>query len=179
MKRDLSTYNAEGFDRGAPRWKEALWWLVRALIFLMPVPFPSAWKVALLRLFGAEVGTGVVIRPGCSISFPWRLKIGDHVWLGEDVLILSLAEVRIGSHCCVSQRAFLCTGSHDHGKKSFDLITKPIVLEESVWVGAQAFVGPGVRVGEGTTLGAGAVVLKDQPAHILATGNPAEKRRDL
>lgn len=179
MKRDLSSFSADGFDRGASRFQEALWWIVRAVIFLPPIPFPSSLKVLVLRWFGAEVGDEVVIRPGCSISFPWRVEIGDHVWLGEEVRILSLAKVTIGSHSCISQQAFLCTGSHDQMKASFDLITEPITLGESAWIGARAFISPGVRIGEGTTIGACAVVTKDQPAYILATGNPAEKKRDL
>ncbi|NJM38463.1 MAG: colanic acid biosynthesis acetyltransferase WcaF [Akkermansiaceae bacterium] len=177
--RDLSKYSSAGFDRGASRMKEALWWLTRATIFLSPLPFPSALKTALLRLFGAKIGDGVVIRPGVSITFPWRFHCGDHVWLGEDVLILSLAEVTIGSHSCISQRAFLCTGSHDYRKETFDLITKPIVLEKSVWISANAFVGPGVTVGEGTVVAALSSVVKDLPSHVLAAGNPAEKKRDL
>jgi putative colanic acid biosynthesis acetyltransferase WcaF len=179
MNHDLSKYSSANFDRGASRLKEALWWLVRALIFLSPLPFPSSFKVALLRLFGADIGHGVVIRPGVSITFPWRFRCGDHVWLGEDVLILSLAEVTIGSHSCISQRAFLCTGSHDYQKVTFDLITKPIVLEKSVWVSANAFIGPGVTIGEGTVVAALSAVVKDLPGHILAVGNPAEKKRDL
>jgi putative colanic acid biosynthesis acetyltransferase WcaF len=179
MNRDLSKYSSANFDRGASRLKEALWWLVRATIFLSPLPFPSSLKVALLRLFGAKVGEGVVIRPGCSITFPWRFRCGDHVWLGEDVLILSLAEVNIGSHSCISQRAFICTGSHDYRKETFDLITKPILLEKSVWISANAFVGPGVTIGEGTVVAALSSVTKSLPSHILVTGNPAEKKRDL
>ncbi len=179
MIRDLSKYSSADFDRGASRFKEALWWLVRASIFLPPIPFPSSFKTMLLRFFGAKVGDGVVIRPGVSITFPWRFTCGDHVWLGEDVLILSLAQVTIGSHCCVSQRAFLCTGSHDYRKKTFDLITKPIVLEESVWISANAFVGPGVTIGEGTVVGALSSVVQDLPKNILAVGNPATQKRDL
>ena len=173
MKRDLSLYTTGNFDRGASKLLEALWWIVRALIFLPPLPFPSAMKAQLLRLFGAKVGSGLVIRPGASISFPWRLTIGDHVWIGEDTLILSLAEVSIGSHSCVSQRAFLCTGSHDHRQRSFDLITKPIILESSSWVGAMAFIGPGVTVHEGAVCAGGSVVTKDVPPHSVVGGNPA------
>ncbi len=179
MTRDLSKYSSSGFDRGASRGKEALWWLVRATIFLSPLPFPSTLKVGLLRLFGAKVGEGVVIRPGVSITFPWRFSCGDHVWLGEDVLILSLAEVRIGSHSCISQRAFLCTGSHDYRKETFDLITEQIVLEKSVWISANAFVGPGVTIGEGSVLSALSVAMKDMPSGVVAVGNPAVVVREI
>lgn len=173
MKRDLSRYSTGDFDRGASTLTEAVWWLVRAAIFLPPLPFPSCLKANLLRLFGATVGSGLVIRPGASVTFPWRLSIGDNVWIGEDVLILSLASVEIGSNSCISQRAFLCTGSHDHRLETFDLITKPIVLEDSSWVGASAFVGPGIRIHEGGVCAAGSVVVKDVERHSVVGGNPA------
>jgi len=127
----------------------------------------------LLRLFGARVGRGVVIRSGVNVSFPWRLSVGDHVWIGEEVFILSLASVTLGSHVCLSQRAFLCTGSHDQEGETFDLVTRPIVVEDQVWVAAQAFVGPGVRIGAGSVVGAGTVLLKSVPTRSFVQGNPA------
>ena len=147
---NLSKFNNSNFFRGAPKWKEALWWICRSLFFAPWFPIPSPVKVAFLRLFGAKVGAGVVIRSRVNITFPWKLEIGDHVWIGDEVMILSLDRVKIGSHVCISQRAFLCAGSHDFRKESFDLITKPIVIEDGCWICAQAFIGPGVTVPEGT-----------------------------
>jgi len=152
---NLSTFNNANYSRGASRVKELLWWLVRSLLFAPWFPVPSSIKVTALRVFGAKVGEGVVIRSRVNITFPWNLEIGDHVWIGDEVLILSLAKVTIGNHVCLSQRAFLCTGSHDFRKESFDLITKPIVVEDSCWICAQAFVGPGVTVPSGTMVKAG------------------------
>ncbi|MCW5559403.1 MAG: colanic acid biosynthesis acetyltransferase WcaF, partial [Verrucomicrobiae bacterium] len=100
--------------------------------------------------FGAKVGQGVVIRSRVNITFPWRLEIGDNVWIGDEVFVLSLALVRLGSNVCVSQRAFLCTGSHDFGQETFDLIVRPIEIGNGCWIGAGAFVGPGANVPEGT-----------------------------
>jgi putative colanic acid biosynthesis acetyltransferase WcaF len=116
----------------------------------------------------------VVIRSRVNITFPWRLELGDHVWIGDEVAILSLATVRIGSNCCISQRAFLCTGSHDHRKETFDLITRPIHLEDSCWVGASVFIGAGVTLRSGTICAAGAVVVKDAGPHQVIGGNPAK-----
>lgn len=155
---------------------EALWWLVRALLFLVPLPLPNAFRVGLLRLFGAELGSGVVIRHGVNISFPWRFKCGSHVWLGENSRFLSLAEIRLGSHVCISQEAFLCTGTHDYRSPGFDLRTAPIEVEDECWVGARAFLGPGIRVGTGSVVGACAVVTKDIPANHLVFGNPGTIR---
>jgi putative colanic acid biosynthesis acetyltransferase WcaF len=171
--RDLATYTAGDFDRGAPRWKEAAWIGIKWIFFQSAFPWPSAIRVFWLRLFGATVGNGVVIRARTNITFPWRLAMGDHVWIGEEVFILNLAKVTIEDSVCVSQRAFLCTGSHDYKRAGFDLITAPITLRRGAWVAAQAFVGPGVEIGEGSVVGAGTVLMKSIGAETLAVGNPA------
>jgi putative colanic acid biosynthesis acetyltransferase WcaF len=176
---DLSTFSNIDFDRGASRPKEAAWLATKWLFFQTTLPWPSSLRSALLRLFGARIGQGVVIRANVNISFPWRLHIGDHVWIGEEVMILSLAQVTIESHVCISQRAFLCTGSHDHKKASFDLITKPITLRQSSWVAAQAFIAPGVEVGQGSVVSAGSIVMANVPEHTLVRGNPATKIKSL
>ena len=159
---DLAKFNNSTFTRGAPRWKEALWWLARSMCFAPWFPIPSSVKVAVLRVFGAKVGQGVVIRSRVNITFPWKLEIGDHVWIGDEVLILSLDRVVIGANVCISQRAFLCTGSHDFSKDTFDLITRPIEIGDGCWIAAQAFVGPGVVLAPGTMVKAGEVVKKTQ-----------------
>lgn len=146
----LDQFDNGDFDRGAGRFKELSWMVVKAFLFQIHFPLPSAIRVATLRLFGGTVGKGVVIRSGVNITYPWRISIGDHCWIGEDVMILSLANVTIGDHCCISQRAFLCTGSHDFSKSSFDLITRPIMIGSHSWIAAGAFVGPGASVPEGT-----------------------------
>lgn len=173
---DLSKFNNSTFFRGAPKWKEALWWLCRSLVFAPWFPIPSPVKVAVLRCFGAKVGTCVVIRSRVNITFPWKLEIGDHVWIGDEVLVLSLDRVVIGSDVCISQRAFLCTGSHDFRKETFDLITRPITIGDGCWIGAQAFVGPGVTIGTGSRCLAGAVVVKDVAAGKTVAGVPAGER---
>jgi putative colanic acid biosynthesis acetyltransferase WcaF len=154
---DLSKFNNSHFSRGAPAWKETLWWVFRSLFFAPWFPVPSPVKVAVLRFFGAKVGNGVVIRSRVNITLPWRFECGDQVWIGDEVMVLSLARVRIGSNVCVSQRAFLCTGSHDFRKDGFDLIAEPIEIGDSCWVAAQAFVGPGAVVPAGTMVKAGEV----------------------
>ena len=136
--------------------------MVRSLFFAPWFPLPSAWKVAWLRVFGAKIGRGVVIRSRVNITFPWKFMCGDHVWIGDEVMILSLAEVAIGSNVCVSQRAFLCTGSHRFGRETFDLVTKPITVGDGCWIAAQAFVGPGVDLPPGTLVKSGEVRLQGQ-----------------
>lgn len=170
----LEGYTTGAFERGAPRWKEALWMIVRCLFFQTPWPWPSALRVALLRVFGAKVGSGVVIRSHVNVTFPWRLTVGDHVWLGEEVVVLSLAPVTIESHVCVSQRAFLCTGSHDFRSQMFELIVKPITVRERSWIAAQVFIGPGVEIGAGSMVAAGSIVTRDVEPKSLVSGNPAQ-----
>jgi len=176
---DLSCYSVAGFDRGAPRWKEAVWMLVKCCVFQTPWPWPSRARVALLRAFGAQIGRGVVIRANVNVTYPWRLSVGDHVWIGEEVTILSLAPVRIESSVCVSQRAFLCTGSHDFRKATFDLRTEPITLRTGCWVAAQAFIAPGVEIGEGSMVTAGSAVLENVPPRVIVRGNPAAVVKQL
>jgi putative colanic acid biosynthesis acetyltransferase WcaF len=169
----LDLYDNSDFNRGAGRGKEGLWILCKCLFFLNPLPWPSSLRVFLLRLFGARLGTNVVIRSGVNISFPWRFACGNYVWLGEDVSILSLAAVTIGSHVCISQRAFLCTGSHAWKMETFDLQAQPITVEDQVWIAAQAFIGPGTRIGQDSVVGAGTVLIKAIPPHSIALGSPA------
>ena len=170
----LDLYDNSALDRGTGNIKEILWILCKCLFFLNPFPWPSPLRVFFLRLFGARIGRGVVVRSSVNISFPWRLIIGDYVWLGEEVSILSLASITLGSHICISQRTFLCSGSHDWRRETFDLQTQPIVVEDQVWIAAQSFVGPGVTVGRGSIVGAGTILLTSIPANSFAKGNPAQ-----
>ena len=171
---DLSIYDNSDFDRGAARLKEAAWVLVRWIFFQTSFPWPSSLRVQLLRWFGSRIGGGVTIRSNVNISFPWRLNIGDHVWIGEDVGILSLAPVTIESNVCISQRAYICTGSHDFRREDFKLCVAPITIRAQSWIAASAFIGPGVTIGTGSVISAGAVVFKDVPPSSLARGNPAQ-----
>lgn len=170
---DLSRYDNSDFDRGAGPVKEALWRLCQGLFFQPLWHMPSWFRVGVLRLFGARIGRRCVIRAGVNISFPWRLEMGDDVWLGEEVMILSLAPVKIESSVCLSQRAFICTGSHDPDSETFDLKVAPVTIESGVWVAAMAFVGPGVTVGNGAVVGAGAVVVSSVAPGQRVFGVPA------
>jgi len=174
--RDLSRFQNDDFERGAPLWKEALWRLCQGLFFQPLWHMPSGFRAFVLRSFGAKIGKRPIIRAGVNISFPWRLQMGDDVWLGEEVMILSLAPVNIGSSVCISQRAFLCTGSHQKDRETFDLLTAPITVRSGCWIASMAFIGPGVTLGENATVGAAAVVLKDVAPGATVTGNPASAR---
>ncbi len=140
-------------------------------------------RCALLRAFGARIGRAVVIRANANISFPWRLVIGNHVWIGEDVGILTLAPVTIESNVCISQRAYLCTGSHDFRREDFRLRVAPITVREGSWIAAACFIAPGVEIGSGAIVSAGSVVFESVAPKTFVRGNPAtvvsEMRKEM
>jgi putative colanic acid biosynthesis acetyltransferase WcaF len=173
MTVELSRFDNTGFDRGAGKIKEACWLLVRRLFFepsWLPANRLRCW---LLRKFGATVGRGVVIKAGVRIAFPWRMRIGDFSWIGEEACLLNLVPITIGSNVCISQRAFLCTGNHDYRSSTFDLVASPILIEDGAWIGAAAWVGPGVTVGSHAVLTAGSVASRDLSPYAVYCGNPA------
>ena len=159
-------------DRGKPRWIEAAWYLAKCAFLLSALPWPSSFKCSLLRAFGAKIGRHVYIKPRVNVHFPWKLEIGDYTWIGEEVFFLNMEPIAIGAHCCISQRAFLCTGNHDFRQPSMPYRNRGILVEDGAWVGAQAFVGPGVTIGTEAVIGAGSVVTKNQPREMRCSGNP-------
>ena len=149
-------------------------WLVAYFLMFRFVPSPfHGWRRFVLALFGAEVESGARIYPSCQIWAPWNLKLGRRCVVGPGADLYSVDMIIIGDEAVVSQKAFLCTASHDFASPSFDLVTAPIRLEANCWVAADAFVGPGVTIGEGAVVGARSVVTKDVPARQLVAGNPA------
>lgn len=152
--------------------------LVWYFVFKTMLPIPSSIKTKILRIFGAKVGNGVVIKPNVSIKYPWFLTIGDNCWIGEDVWIDNLAEVNIGNNVCLSQGSYLLTGSHDYKKEAFDLLLGEIVLEDGVWIGAKATVCPGVRCKSHSVLAVGSVATKDLEEYGVYQGNPAVWKRE-
>jgi len=170
----LNTYSSADFSRGASFLKEMAWIMLSGVLVTSWFP-GSRWRVTLMRLFGARIGQSVVMKPGVKVKFPWRLVVGDYSWIGEDVWIDNLATVSIGSHACISQSAYLCTGSHDWSIRSFELIVKPISIGDRAWIGAHSKIAPGTLVGEGAVVQMGAVangILS--PWHIYS-GSPIRK----
>lgn len=174
---DLCEFSCPEFDRGASAIKEAFWLVVRKFVFEIN-PFP--WyplKSFVLRLFGARVGRGVVIKPGVKITFPWKLSVGNHVWLGEDSWLINLVSITIEDSVCISQGAMLCTGNHDFKSRRFNLITQEIHIKRGSWIAANAWVGPGVLVESHAVLCAGSVTNHDLEPYGIYQGNPAVKVR--
>lgn len=160
-------------ERGASRIKEIFWYIIKVFFFLSAFPFPNTFKAKLLRLFGATVGTGLIIKPRVNIHFPWKLVIGDHVWIGEEAFLLNFELLTIGNNVCISQRSFLCGGNHDFRDTAMSYRNGPITLNDGSWVGASCFVGPNVVVGTDSVITAGSVVTSNLEGNGIFRGNPA------
>jgi len=157
------------------RMARAVWGMVWVLLF-RPSPRPlHAWRALLLRLFGATLGQHVKVYPGVKVWAPWALHIGSNVAIGNGVTLYNMATLTIGDYCVVSQGAHLCGGTHDLNSPNFQLMTNPITLGRHVWICAEAFVGNGVSIADGSVIGARAVVAKSitQPWTVWA-GVPAK-----
>lgn len=172
MKTNLASFNNSHYNPGAGLAKMMLWYLVNALLMNSFLPF-SGMRVLLLRLFGARIGTGVVLKPYINIKYPWKLEIGEYCWIGEQVWIDNLDKVHIGNHVCVSQGAMLLCGNHNYRSSSFDLITGPITLEDGVWIGAKTVVCPGIVCHSHSVLSVGSVATRNLEAYTVYSGIPA------
>lgn len=178
MKTDLSQFSNAWYSPGKGKFVLALWYIINALIFKTGLfPF-SRLKVGLLRWFGAKVGEGVVLKPHVNVKYPWRLEIGNYCWIGEQVWIDNLGNVKLGNHVCLSQGAMLLCGNHDYKKPAFDLIVGDITLEDGVWIGARSMVGPGVSVGNHAILSIGSYATTDVEPYGIYRGNPAVKIKE-
>jgi len=169
---DLSRASVPPGFRGRPAWFVQMWWIAQSLLFHTSPQMFYGWRRFLLRLFGAKVGKGVLLRPSVTVTYPWKVTLEDWSWVGDYVTLYSLGEIFIGESAVVSQHAYLCTGAHDYVRPTFDLYAKPIRVESEAWVAAHVFVGPGVTIGHGAVVGACSVALKDVPAGMICAGNP-------
>lgn len=178
MNVNLANYSNQDYDPGAGQLKRFIWYCMNVFIFdswLLPV---SSIKCMILRLFGASIGSGVVIKPRVNIKYPWFLQIHNHCWIGEGVWIDNLTRVTIGHSACISQGAYLMTGNHDYKDPAFGLMVREIIIGDGVWVGAHAIVCPGVRMAENTVLTAGSVLQKNTSTNGIYQGNPAKYVRE-
>jgi putative colanic acid biosynthesis acetyltransferase WcaF len=163
--RSLRGFSGAGYDRGRGALWQIAWFTCQNLLFFRWW-CPKAWRPRLLRWFGAQVGDGVFVRHRVRVLWPWKLTIGDDCWIGEDVWLLNLEPIAIGNDVCLSQGAFLCTGSHDRRSPTFEYDNGPITVGNGSWIAAQALVLRGVRIGPGAVIGARSVVTRDVPANV-------------
>lgn len=173
MQTDLSKFSIEGYKKG-PKWKVVVWFFFNYFILNSTIPWPSRFKSFILRLFGAQVGVGLVIRIKVRIKNPWRLTIGNHCWIGEDVWIDNLENVKIGNNVCISQGAMLLTGNHDYTISSFPYRSEGIQIEDGVWIGAKSVVCPGVICKSHSILTVNSVATRVMEEWNIYAGNPAQ-----
>jgi putative colanic acid biosynthesis acetyltransferase WcaF len=182
MTTNLTHYDAQNKDYargiGASKFKQVLWFLCSVIFVRNPIhPFNFIRK-GILELFGATIGEGTIIRPGVQIKYPWKLRIGRYAWIGEHSWIDNLDYVTIGDFACLSQGAMLCTGNHNYNSPHFDLMMRPIVLENGVWIAARSVVCPGVTARSHSMLTVGSVATSDLEAYGVYQGNPAQWKRN-
>ncbi len=173
FKTDLSKFNNDWYKPGS-KYKILLWFIVNRLIINTYLPIPVYFKCLILRIFGAKIGKGVMIKPKVNIKYPWFLEVGDYAWIGENVWIDNLGKVFIGANACVSQGVLLLTGNHDYKKETFDLILKDIIIEDGVWIGAKSVVCQGVTCKSHSVLGVNSVATKNLDSYSVYQGNPAQ-----
>lgn len=172
---DLSRFDNAWYDPGRGAVVRAAWLLLNAVFLLSALPWPGALKRALLRAFGARVGPGVVIKPRVNVKYPWHLSIGAHAWIGEGVWLDSLATIEIGAHACLSQGCMIETGNHDWSRPAFDLIVRPVRVEDGAWAAAGSMLLPGARLASHAVLCAGAVLAGDTEPWGIYAGVPARR----
>jgi putative colanic acid biosynthesis acetyltransferase WcaF len=171
------TFTGPSFSMGN-RVARSAWNLVQATLFRWSPRPLHAWRAGLLRLFGAHVGKGAHIYPGVRIWAPWNLWIGEEAGVADGAILYSQGRISIGKRAVVSQGAHLCAGTHDFEKEGFPLVTKPITIGAHSWIAAEAFVHPGVEIGDGSVIGARAVVTRDMPAWTVCAGHPCAVLRE-
>jgi len=175
---NLNTYQTPKDFRGRSKVTVQLWWIVQATLFRLSPQFMYGWRRFLLRSFGAKIGKGVIVRPSAQITYPWKLTIGDYSWIGDEVVLYTLGEIEIGANTVISQRSYICTGTHDYSSSDFRIYAEKITIGDKCWLATDVYVAPNVTIGNGTVVGARSSVFKDLPAAMICIGNPAKPVKD-
>lgn len=176
MKTDLSTFDNSWYQPGN-KVKILLWYFFNAFFLKNKYNPSSKIKILVLKLFGAKIGKGVVIKPSISVKYPWKLTIGNYCWIGENVWIDNLDDVILGNNVCISQGALLLCGNHNYKVSSFNLIIGKIVLKDGVWIGAKSIVTQNVTCQSHSILAVNSVASTHLEANGIYKGNPAVKIR--
>ena len=175
---NLNEYKTPKGFRGKSAIMVQLWWIVQSMFFRLSPQVLYGWRRFLLRCFGAKIGKNVIIRPSAQITYPWKVSIGDNSWIGDDVVLYSLGEIEIGSNTVISQRSYICTGSHHYNSENFEIYSKKISIGNKCWLAADVYVAPSVIIGDFTVVGARSSVFKDLPSNKVCKGNPARPYQD-
>jgi len=171
---DLSLYKTPKGFRGKSAIVVQLWWVVQGTLFALSPQFLYGWRRFLAKLFGAKIGKNVLLRPSVKMTYPWKVSIGDNSWIGDDVVLYSLGEIEIGSNTVVSQKGYICTGSHDYDKADFPIYAKKITIGSQCWLATDVSVAPGISIGDGAVVGARSSVIDNLDAFSVYVGSPAK-----
>ncbi|WP_081849704.1 putative colanic acid biosynthesis acetyltransferase [Marinobacterium lacunae] len=167
----------EGF-RGRSAIFCQVWWLVQGSLFKLSPQFMYGWRNFILRMFGAKIGKGVKFRPSVDITYPWKLKVGNYSWVGDGVSLYTLGNIVIGENSVISQKCYLCSGSHDYNSDNFDIFSKNIFIGNHVWLATDVFVAPGISVEDNVVVGARSSVFSDLKGNSIYVGSPARYLKD-
>lgn len=159
------------------RLRRVLWIVCWTLLARWTPPPLHNWRAMLLKVFGASIGRGCRVHASVRIWLPSNLELGDNVLVGPGAILYNQGRITIGSDSVVSQRAHLCASTHDVSDGHFQLLLRPVTLEKKCWVAAEAFVGPGVKMGEGAVLAARGALFEEAEQWTIYRGNPATRLR--
>ena len=174
----LNTFKLPNKFRGRNAIVVQLWWLVQGIFFKNSPQFMYGFRRFLLRLFGAKIGKNVIIRPSVKTTYPWKVSIGDYSWIGDDVDLYSLGEIEIGKNVVISQKSYICTGSHDYLQSDFPIFAKKVTIKDECWLATDVFIAPGITIEKGSVIGSRSSVYKNIPANKVCIGNPAKIIRE-
>jgi putative colanic acid biosynthesis acetyltransferase WcaF len=172
---NLSKFELPKTFRGKPSWYVQLWWVADTLLIKPSPQIFYGWRRFIYRFFGAKIGKNVIIRPSARFTYPWKITIGDNSWIGDDVVLYSLGPIIIGNNVVISQKSYLCTGSHKSNSEKFEIYEKEILIQDQVWIATDVFIGPGVKIAKGNLIGARSSVYKSiESEGNIYFGNPIQ-----
>lgn len=172
---DLSLFKLPDNFRGKNKFIVQIWWIVQSSIFRWSPQFMYGWRVFILRLFGAKIGKNCLIRPSSTFTYPWKVTIGDNVWIGDDVVLYSLWNIDIGSNVVISQNSYICAATHNYKSVAFDMVGKSVKIEDESWISSDVFVAPGICIAKGSVIGARSTILNNTHEGFIYYGQPAKK----
>ncbi len=175
----LNEFSLPNDFRGASAIKVQLWWLVQHWIIHNTPQFMYGFRRFLYRIFGAEIGKKVIIRPSVTTTYPWKLKIGDYSWIGDEVVLYNLGEITIGENTIISQKSYLCTGSHDYASHTFTITKNPIQIGNSCWIAADVFIMPGVTIANNIVIAARSTIYQSLSKKGFYKGTPVEFQKEI
>ena len=178
MQQDISKFVLPKNFRGKNAFVVQIWWLCQASLFRFSPRMFNGFRGMLLRFFGAEIGKNCIIRPTVRITYPWKLKMGDNCWIGDNVCLYTLGNIAVGSNTVISQGAHLCAADHDARSMSFQIRDRPIIIGDSCWIAADCFVAPGATVEDGSVISARSTVFGLMPAWKICAGSPCRPLKD-